>query len=216
LSFYKNTNTALFFSSVAEIPENIWNELQCDSNIYFHPYYLISLEENNPQIIFSYLVLLNKEKSPIAFASIQIIDFPLDGIESSLNKNFHQLKCFGRRLGVFPKLKPIKLLVCGNVFVSGEHGVFIKENQNKQEVIKKLAKAISTQTTTKDISIYLLKDFIKESLSITNELHDLNYYLLSFTRLLFNSLCYFCKFINLFSKSIGFSLKISGSNSYHL
>jgi len=176
LSFYKNTNTALFFSSVAEIPENIWNELQCDSNIYFHPYYLISLEENNPHIIFSYLVLLNKEKSPIAFASIQIIDFPLDGIESSLNKNFHQLKCFGRRLGVFPKLKPIKLLVCGNVFVSGEHGVFIKENQNKQEVIKKLAKAISTQTTTKDISIYLLKDFIKESLSITNELHDLNYY----------------------------------------
>jgi len=41
-------------------------------------------------------------------------------------------------------------------------------------------------------------------------------YVLSFTRLLFNSLCYFCKFINLFSKSIGFSLKISGSNSYHL
>ena len=43
-----------------------------------------------------------------------------------------------------------------------------------------------------------------------------NGYMLSFTRLLFNSLCYFCKFINLFSKSIGFSLKISGSNSYHL
>jgi len=43
-----------------------------------------------------------------------------------------------------------------------------------------------------------------------------NSYMLSFTRLLFNSLCYFCKFINLFSKSIGFSLKISGSNSYHL
>jgi hypothetical protein len=39
-------------------------------------------------------------------------------------------------------------------------------------------------------------------------------YMLSFTRLLFNSLCYFCKFINLFSKSIGFSLKISGSNSF--
>lgn len=176
MNFYKNKNTALFFSSVAEIPENIWADLHCDHNSYFHPNYFISLEENNPQITFSYLVLFNKEKSPIAFASIQIIDFPLDRIESSLNQNFHQLKCFGRRLGLFPKLKPIKLLVCGNVFVSGEHGIFIKENQNKQEIIKDVAKAISTQLPTKDISIYLIKDFIKESLSITNELHDLNYY----------------------------------------
>lgn len=176
MNFYKNKNTALFFSSVTEIPENIWADLHCHHNSYFHPNYLISLEENNPQITFSYLVLFNKEKSPIAFASIQIIDFPLDRIESSLNQNFHQLKCFGRRLGLFPKLKPIKLLVCGNVFVSGEHGIFIKKNQNKQEVIKDLAKAISTQLPTKDISIYLIKDFIKESLSITNELHDLNYY----------------------------------------
>lgn len=176
MNFYKNKNTALFFSSVTEIPENIWADLHCDHNSYFHPNYFISLEENNPQITFSYLVLFNKEKSPIAFASIQIIDFPLDRIESSLNQNFHQLKCFGRRLGIFPKLKPIKLLVCGNVFVSGEHGIFIKENQNKQEIIKDVAKVISTQLPTKDISIYLIKDFIKESLSITNELHDLSYY----------------------------------------
>jgi predicted N-acyltransferase len=176
LNLYKKSNTALFFSSVTEIPQDIWHELQCTSNAYFHPDYLISLEENNPQVTFSYLVLSNKEKQPIAFASVQIIDFPLDRIESSLNKNFHQLKCFGRRLGLFPKLKPIKLLVCGNVFVSGEHGIFIKENQNKQEVIKNIAKAISSQITTTNISIYLIKDFIKESLFITDELHDLNYY----------------------------------------
>ena len=175
MSFTKNSYTILFFSSISEIPQNIWDELQCTSNVYFHPDYLISLEKNNPQITFSYVVLLNKEKSPIAFASIQIIDFPLDRIENSLNKNFYQLKCFGRRLGLFPKLKPIKLLVCGNIFVSGEHGVFIKENQNKQEIIKRLAKAISNETT-KDISIYLIKDFIKESLFFSNELHDVNYY----------------------------------------
>lgn len=181
LNLFKTTNTALHFSSVAEVPENIWEELQCKSNLYFHPKYLISLEKNNPQITFSYLVLINKSKEPIAFASIQIIDFPLDGIESSLNKNFHQIKCFGRQLGLFPKLKPLKILVCGNIFVSGEHGIFIKENQDKQIVIKKLAKAIaaftsSQKTLTEDISIFLIKDFIKESLKISDELHDLNYY----------------------------------------
>jgi hypothetical protein len=181
LNLCKNTNTTLYFSSVAEISKEIWNELQCTNNIYFHPDYLISLEKNNPQITFTYVVLLDKMSNPVAFASIQIIDFPLDGIENSINKNFNQLKCFGRKLGLFPKLKPIKLLVCGNVFVSGEHGVFIKDDQNKQKVIKELAKAIShltssNKTLTKDVSIFLIKDFIKESLEITDELHDLNYY----------------------------------------
>jgi len=181
LNLCKNTNTTLYFSSVGDIPKNIWEELGCTSNLYFHPEYLISLEKNNSHIVFSYIVLLNKQSKPIAFAGIQIIDFALDGIENSLNKNFHKLKCFGRQLGLFPKLKPIKLLVCGNVFVSGEHGVFIKDSENKQQIIKDLAKAISHLTKsdekqTKDISLFLIKDFIKESLEISDELHELNYY----------------------------------------
>ena len=124
---------------------------------------------------------MDEEKKAIALASIQIIDFNLGEIENSLSEKFNKLKCFGRSIGIFPKLKPIKLLVCGNIFVSGEHGIFIEKKQNKQKVIKDLAKAISHLTSenkslTKDISIYLIKDFIKESLDITDELHDLNYY----------------------------------------
>lgn len=181
MNLCKNTNTDLYFSSVNEIPETIWEELQCASNVYFNPKYLVSLEKNNPQITFFYIVLLDDDKNAIAFASIQIIDFNLGGIESSLSDKLNTLKCFGRSIGFFPKLKPVKLLVCGNIFVSGEHGVFIKENQNKQKIIKALAKSISQLTNSnkaisKDISIYLIKDFIKESLEITDELHDLNYY----------------------------------------
>ena len=181
MNLCKNTNTNLYFSSVNEIPASIWNELQCTSSIYFNSKYLFSLEKNNPQITFIYIVLLDTDKKAIAFASIQIIDFQLEGIENSLTKNFEKLKCFGRSIGLFPKLKPIKLLVCGNIFVSGEHGIFIKENQNKQQIIKDLAKAISHLTNSNkslanNISIYLIKDFIKESLNVTDELHDLNYY----------------------------------------
>ena len=181
MNLCKNTNTNLYFSSVNEIPAHIWNELQCTSSVYFNSKYLFSLEKNNPQITFIYIVLLDADKKATAFASIQIIDFQLEGIENSLTKNFEKLKCFGRSIGVFPKLKPIKLLVCGNIFVSGEHGIFIKENQNKQQVIKDLAKAISHLTNSNkslasNISIYLIKDFIKESLEVTDELHDLNYY----------------------------------------
>jgi hypothetical protein len=177
----KHTKTELYFSSVKEVPNEIWMKLSCSNNLYFHPDYLYSLEKNNPQITFTYIILLDEHKEPIALATIQIIDFPLEKVENSLNQNFHNLKCFGRKLGVFPKLKPIKLLVCGNIFVSGEHGIFIKENQHKQQVIKGLAKAIARITNEnkellKDISIFLIKDFIKESLNIADELHDSSYY----------------------------------------
>ena len=181
MNLCKNTNTNLYFSSVNDIQKSIWDELRCAINVYFDPNYLVSLEKNNPQITFLYIVLLDDTKKAIALANLQIIDYNLEGIENSLDKNFDKLKCFGRRIGVFPKLKPIKILVCGNTFVSGEHGIFIIENQDKKKVIKNVAKAIShltnsNKTLTKDISIYLIKDFIKESLEITDELHDLNYY----------------------------------------
>ncbi len=177
----KNTQNTCYFSSVNEIPATVWEELQCGSNAYFHPKYLNSLEKNNLHISFAYVVLLDHQKKAIAFASIQIVNFQFNGIEKSMNKSFHNLKNIGKRIGLVSKLTPIRLLVCGNIFVSGEHGIFISENEDKQLVIKKLAKAIShlskaNKILTKDISIYLIKDFIKESLRITDELHDLNYY----------------------------------------
>ena len=177
----KNTNTALYFSSVNEISQTIWEQLKCTSNVYFNPKYLISLEKNNPHVSFVYIILVNQEKKAIAFASIQIVNFELKDIQKSLSKNFQSLKNISKSIGLTPKLKTTKLLICGNAFVSGEHGIFIAPHQNKQKVIKQLANAIAhfskiNKTLAKDISIYLLKDFAEESLNITDELHDLNYY----------------------------------------
>jgi len=181
LKLCKNTSTELFFSSVADISDAIWSELGCADNLYFHPNYLLALEKNNPQIAFSYIILTDAQQQPIAFASIQIVELPADALENTLNNAFYEVKCFGRKLGLFPELNPIQVLVCGNVFVSGEHGIFIKQGQDKQKALKDLAKAITQMVSSnkglaKNISIFLLKDFIKESLTITNGLHDLNYY----------------------------------------
>jgi len=181
LKFSKNTNTALFFSSINDVSKAIWKELECNDNLYFHPQYLSALEKNNPQITFSYITLLDNNKKPIAFASIQIIKLPIAALNSSLNNRLNDLKYLGKSFRIFPKLKPIQLLVCGNTFVSGEHGIFIKQGQDKQTVIKRLAKTItqmvnSNQILKKNTSVFLLKDFIKESLKATDGLHDLNYY----------------------------------------
>ena len=175
-----NTNTALFFSSIDEIPSHIWEDLGCTKNIYFHPNFLKSLEKNHPKIIFSYVVLVDENNSPIAFASLKIIDFYLNSIKSELDF----LKNIGRKLNIFPDKKPLKLLICGNTFVTGEHGVFIKENQNKKVIIKRLAESLNhfvnaNKKLKKQIDAFLLKDFAQESLFITDELKEFKYHTFS-------------------------------------
>ena len=176
-----NTNNELYFSSVDEIPDNLWQELNCTKNIYFHPNYLSALQINNPKIIFSYVFLIDEAKKPIAFAIIQIVDFYIDSVQNNLQSTIEKLRCFGRKNGFLSSRKPLKILTCGNTFVSGEHGLFIKPNQNKKKVIKQLAEAIlyfvnSNPKLKKNVSAFMIKDFIKESLFITDELHDYKYY----------------------------------------
>ncbi|MFK8058841.1 MAG: peptidogalycan biosysnthesis protein [Polaribacter sp.] len=176
--FCKPTNSALFFSSIDEISEEIWQSLHCENNIYFHRDFLKSIEKNHSEITFSYIVLVDKDKQPIAFASIQIIDFYIDGIRNDLELLVRKIKNIGRKLHIFPNKKPLKLLISGNTFMSGEHGIFIKKNQNKKRVIKELAKAIlHFVNADKNLKIdaFLLKDFLNESLFITDELKDYKY-----------------------------------------
>ena len=172
-----NTNTALFFSSIDEISSQIWEDLACTENIYFHPDFLKSIEKNHPEISFSYVVLVDKLNKPTAFASLKMINFYLNSIKN----DFEFLKNIGRKLHVFPDKKPLKLLICGNTFVSGEHGVYIKKGQDKKAIIKELAESIShfinsDKKLKKDIDAFLIKDFAKESLSITDELKNHKYH----------------------------------------
>jgi hypothetical protein len=179
LNFCSNTNNALFFSSVDKISDEIWRNLDCESNVYFHRSFLKAIEENHPDIIFSYIILIDKDKKPIAFASIQIVDFYIDTIKNDIEILIRKLKNIGRKFHIIPDKKPLKLLICGNTFVSGEHGVFIKQKQDKKLLIKKLAKAIlhfSNADKKLKIDAFLLKDFINESLLITDELKDFNYH----------------------------------------
>ena len=175
----RRTNNAQFFSSIEEIPFKIWNDLRCYKNAYFHPDFLKSIELNHPEIIFSYIVLVDENNKPTAFTSIQIVDFYIDDIRNDLELIIRKIKNIGRSLGVFPQKKSLKLLISGNTFFSGEHGVFIKDNQNKKVIIKGLAKAILYFVESDEklkIDAFLLKDFINESLIITDQLKDYKYH----------------------------------------
>lgn len=171
-------NSVLFFSSVDEISNKIWEELDCENDIYLHRDFLKSIEQNHQKIKFYYLILLDNDQKAKAFATVQIVDFYIDAVNTSFENFLRKLKDIARKLHIFPNKKPLKLLISGNVFVSGEHGIFLKSNQNKKVVIKEIAKAILSLVKTKNLKIdaFLLKDFVNESLFITEELRDYNYH----------------------------------------
>ena len=75
MNFCKKNDNALFFSSINEIPNTIWNVLNCAENKYFSKDFLASIEKNHSKINFIYVVLVDDKKQPKAFASIQIVDF---------------------------------------------------------------------------------------------------------------------------------------------
>ncbi|WP_223269183.1 GNAT family N-acetyltransferase [Polaribacter sp. IC063] len=138
-----------------------------------------SIEKNHPEIGFFYIILIDKNSKPAAFASIQIVDFYFETVQNELKSQVQKLRNFGEKLHLFPKKKPLKLLICGNTFVSGEHGIFMEQHQDKKISIKKITKAILRYVNdNKNLTIdaFLLKDFTNESLFIADELKDYNYH----------------------------------------
>lgn len=181
MTFCKKSHNAQFFSDVNAISNRIWEELNCTNNIYLSIGYLNALAKHHKNILFYYVVLFDKQQKAIAFSTIQIVSFNTTKAQNNALFSSEKLKCLAEQLHIIPKKKPIKILTSGNTFVSGEHGIFIKNNQNKQQVIKQLAQSVvyfvkNTPKLQEDIKAYMLKDFVKESLPITDKLHEADYY----------------------------------------
>ena len=175
-----NNTQILVFNSVADIPTIVWKELNCAHNLYFSSNYLEALEKHNSHLSFYYIVLKNENEKAIALANVQIINFQLEGIEKDTSSIFKKITSIGRRLTIIPKEKPLKIINCGNTFVSGEHGIFIKKGENKRLILRKISKGILHHTENSNqknpIDIFMMKDFRTESLPITKELISMGYY----------------------------------------
>jgi hypothetical protein len=70
----------------------------------------------------------------------------------------------------------IRVLFCGNVFLSGEYGTFLKDGEPKIETFNAIAKAVKQLSkATKKLNAIFVKDFENESLYITDHLKSYDY-----------------------------------------
>lgn len=174
------TSNALFFNILEDISKEIWEDLSIDNN-YLQLPYLHSLQKNHPNISFYYIVLKNKQQKAIALATVQIVDFYIDSLKSDYKGIAENIKKFGKKLHLLKNEEKLRILICGNPFISGEYGVTLTQNENKKQIVNQITKAISElveskKSLKKTVDVFLIKDFLNRSLSIANTLKNYNYH----------------------------------------
>lgn len=159
---------AVTYNTVSAISSKQWKELECISNVYFSPEFLNSFEVSNPNIDFKYIVA-EKNNNAVSLAIIQTIELSVDVILKNIKlanwikKLAHSLFCNN----------VIKIMTNGNIFLSGEHGLYLKNKTDKIKTIGVIATEINQiAKNTKPLHAIVLKDFLKDSLSLTNHFED--------------------------------------------
>lgn len=159
------------FKTVNAIPQAYWDSVNCCTNIYYSPEFLKAFEIANTDIKFHYIFIL-RGKEAIAFANTQIVSI---GVET-ITKNISMSQNIRRMLSVVFKQHHLHVLFCGNVFLSGEYGTFLKNNTDKVESFKAISEGVKQLAkSTKKLSAIFIKDFENASLPITNHLKSYDY-----------------------------------------
>ena len=158
------------FKSIDTIPKAYWNHLNCYTNIYYSPEFLIAFELANKDIEFNYIFILKNDKA-VAFAYTQIVTIGIETITQNIRMSA-KIKSIANNM--FCK-NQIRVLFCGNVFLSGEYGTFLKEGEPKVETFKAIAKALKKLYRCQRLHTIFVKDFEEESLYITDYLKSFDY-----------------------------------------
>ncbi|GGI56462.1 hypothetical protein [Winogradskyella haliclonae] len=159
------------FNTVDNIPQAYWDTLNCCTNIYYSPKFLKAFELANTDIVFNY-VFVTRNGEAITFANTQLVTIGVETITQNIKmnawikRNINRLFCDNH----------IRILFCGNVFLSGEYGTFLKEGEEKIEAFETLAEGIKRLSKSlKKLNGLFVKDFKNESLYITKHLSKFGY-----------------------------------------
>ncbi|WP_418638125.1 hypothetical protein [Winogradskyella sp.] len=159
------------FKSIDAIPKSYWHSVNCCTNIYYSPEFLKAFERANTDIEFNYIFIL-KDKEAIAFANTQIVTI---GIET-ITKNISMTDKIRRVVNNMFCNNEIRVLFCGNVFLSGEYGTFLKDGEDKITTFKAIAEGVKQLSkSTKKLKAIFIKDFENDSLPITKHLEAYDY-----------------------------------------
>jgi hypothetical protein len=158
------------YPSVDLIDPFVFQAINTENNVYFSKPFLKAFEAANPQIEFKYISIADANKKTAALALVQIISLNVEGMLKNIKAAPFIRKC----LGLLFCNEYIKIMFCGNVFLSGEHGICTAANGSKKAVYFQIAKALdAVAVNTKPLHAIFIKDF--KSASLVNTRPFLNF-----------------------------------------
>ena len=156
-----------YYTDVTQIPDAIFETLRCDISFYFEKKFLQAFAKANPAIEHQYLVV-SSGVEPKALVTIQQVTVSLENTPEKLslqNKVARSLTCYLNN-------RKVAISVCGNLFLSGNYGVFIKNGVDPYAIYEHISQEMKVLHTQKKASIFFLKDFKEEELSKVNVVEE--------------------------------------------
>jgi len=176
------------YDSAEMIHKEHWNEVEKYGSEFLRLNFLRVFEKNPPKNVrFHYAIIYDKH-TPVAIAYFQVIDFLSDSFGSVINQNDEDGCCVADYIKKHIKAHLLRgadhfnmrLLICGNACISGEHGFTIIDGVNKVDAFDALADVIyrisRSEKLRGKIAAVLVKDFYAPTLKHSKELEEFKFH----------------------------------------
>ncbi len=175
--------------SITKVNKEDWNKIACHGSPFLNISYLSVLENEHPDnMCFHYAVIYSDER-PVAITYFQVVNFSSETFESYINQENTEVSCpvtnylkkyLTNHLICNVSKMNMRLLICGNAFVSGEHGLACIPGMNKTEIFDVLADIIyeisEIEKSRGKIAAILVKDFSTSAKDVADELKEFKYH----------------------------------------
>ena len=152
-----------FHLSIKNVDDGFLEIINPNNSVYYSRAFLHAFEVSNTQVDMRY-VCISDEDTPQALALVQIIELSVDVIL----KNIKVSPFFRKILTLFFCNDHIKIMCCGNVFLSGEHGISFAQNSIRQKITGHIGCALNTiAKTIRPLHAIFIKDFEASALAYT-------------------------------------------------
>lgn len=158
------------FEDLEFVPRGDWDSAIKDNNTFLSfPYLSIIHRQKTENFRFRYVIIYNHKK-PVGVVYFQINDFSASLFGELIAHQISELQ--SKRASVFKKYIEqsenetiMRLVTCGNNFISGEHGFYLNINSKKIKfkLVEGVIDAVSREEKLRGkISAILVKDFYEE------------------------------------------------------
>jgi hypothetical protein len=152
--------TTKIHKSIGAVDASFLKKINPQNNVYFSKTLLHSFEVSNPKIEMRY-VCVSDHDNPQALALVQIVELSVDVILKNI-KATALSRCL---LSLLLWKEHIKIMFCGNVFLSGEYCLSFSEKTKREKAVKEIGRALDTiSKSVKPLHAIFIKDFEKKAL----------------------------------------------------